>query len=138
MSLGAARAKILEHNFQPPKVDDYENIDAQFGSGTGCGAGQRSLRRRPGRAPGGVTGKIVELMPMRATLETGKRGGLFYINTAFDTREKHLKVGQYVTFHYYLTGRTLIADSVEQAGETGKGSKKHEKAAANASASAER
>ena len=87
---------------------------------------------------GGVTGKIVELMPMRATLETGKRGGLFYINTAFDTREKHLKVGQYVTFHYYLTGRTLIADSVEQAGETGKNSKKHEKAAANASASAER
>ena len=54
MSLGAARAKILEHNFQPPKVDDYENIDAQFGSGTGCGAGQRSLRRRPGRAPGGL------------------------------------------------------------------------------------
>ncbi len=72
-----------------------------------------------------VTGKIVELYPGSATLDTGEPGAsLFYINTAFDTAEKHLKVGQRVTFHYYVTGRgKLIADTVENAGKSQNGSK---------------
>jgi len=72
-----------------------------------------------------VTGRIVDLMPGAATLDTGEPGAsLFYINTAFDTGEKHLKVGQRVTFHYYVTGRgKLIADRVENAGKSQNGSK---------------
>jgi hypothetical protein len=64
-------------------------------------------------------------MPGAAILDTGEPGAsLFYINTAFDTGEKHLKVGQNVTFHYYVTGRgKLIADKIEKAGKSEKESK---------------
>jgi len=67
----------------------------------------------------------VELTNGAATLDTGEsRASLFYINTAFDTAEKHLKVGQNATFHYYVTGPgKLIADRVEKAAKSQNGSK---------------
>lgn len=61
-----------------------------------------------------VTGTIVELSLGSATLDTG-HGGPFYIGLENNVGS-HLKVGQKVTLHCYVTGRgKLIADKVEKA-----------------------
>ena len=69
-----------------------------------------------------VTGTIVELSLGSATLATG-HGARFYIGLENNVGS-HLKVGQKVTLHYYVTGRgKLIADKVEKAGKSEKESK---------------
>jgi len=69
-----------------------------------------------------VTGTIVELSLGSATLDTG-HGGPFYIGLENNVGS-HLKVGQKVTLHYYVTGRgKLIADKVETGSKSEKGSK---------------
>jgi len=69
-----------------------------------------------------VTGTIVELSPGSATLNTG-HGGPFYIGLENNVGS-HLKVGQKVTLHYYITGRgKLIADKVGNSTKNEKGSK---------------
>ena len=69
-----------------------------------------------------VTGTIVELSLGSATLDTGQ-GGPFYIGLENNVGS-HLKVGQKVTLYYYVTGRgKLIADKIEKAGKSEKGSK---------------
>jgi len=71
-----------------------------------------------------VTGTVVELSPGSATLDTG-RGTPFEIGLENNVGS-HLKVGQKVTLHYYVAGRgKLIADKIEKAGTTEKGSKKN-------------
>jgi hypothetical protein len=66
-----------------------------------------------------VTGTIVELSLGSATLHTG-HGGPFYIG--LENNGCHLKVGQKVTLHYYVTGRgKLIADKIEKLGQSEKG-----------------
>jgi hypothetical protein len=69
-----------------------------------------------------VTGTIVKLSTGSATLDTG-HGGPFYIGLENNVGS-HLKVGQKVTLHYYVTGRgKLIADKIEKADKSDKGSK---------------
>src|SRR5947208_13734095 len=69
-----------------------------------------------------VTGTIVELSLGSATLDTG-HGTPFEIGLENNVGS-HLKVGQKVTLHYYVTGRgRLIADKIEKAGKSDKGSK---------------
>lgn len=71
-----------------------------------------------------VTGTIVELSLGSAALDTG-HGGPSYIGLENNVGS-HLKVGQRVTLHYYITGRgKLIADKIEKAGKAEKGSKKN-------------
>jgi hypothetical protein len=41
-----------------------------------------------------VTGTITKIEPLAVILDTGGPGTDFYLNTAFDTAEKHLKIGQ--------------------------------------------
>src|SRR6266536_407960 len=69
-----------------------------------------------------VTGTIVELSLGSATLNTGQ-GTPFYIGLENNVGS-HLKVGQKVTLHYYVTGRRkLIADKIENSTKNEKGSK---------------
>ena len=73
----------------------------------------------------------MELSFGSAALDTG-HGGLSYIGLENNVGS-HLKVGQKVTLHYYVTGRgKLIADKVEKAGKSDKLAKS-DKASASAS-----
>ena len=92
-------------------------VTVSLGLNSAIAAGQEDLDHH-------VTGTIVELSPGSATLNTGQ-GTPFYIGLENNVAS-HLKVGQKVTLHYYVTGRgKLIADKIEKAGKAKNGSKKN-------------